>query len=100
MVIVYREGDDKAGTWTLESPVEQHVSAQSVDECATEGQSETETFLEGIEFDEALEDMLCLIVGDAGTSVFYCDEQLITEDGIKAKGLSFNLVATRPSRNA
>ena len=81
MVIVYREGDDKAGTWTLESPVEQHVSAQSVDECAAEGQSETETFLEGIEFDEALEDMLCLIVGDAGTCVFYCDEQLITEDG-------------------
>lgn len=28
------------------------------------------------------------------------DIQLITEDGIKAKGLSFNLVATRPSRNA
>lgn len=25
---------------------------------------------------------------------------LITEDGQKAKGLSFNLVATRPSRNA
>lgn len=28
------------------------------------------------------------------------DIQLVTEDGYKAKGLSFNLVATRPSRNA
>lgn len=28
------------------------------------------------------------------------DIQLITEDGYKAKGLSFNLVATRPARNA
>ena len=26
--------------------------------------------------------------------------QLITEDGFRAKGLSFNLVATRPARNA
>lgn len=28
------------------------------------------------------------------------DIQLITDDGYKAKGLSFNLIATRPSRNA
>ena len=26
--------------------------------------------------------------------------QMITDDGIRAKGLSFNLVATRPARNA
>ncbi len=73
---MYWEGEDEAGTVGV-GGVEVEGAAQMACKGAAEGEAKSDTFFEGVELDEALEDVFGLGGGDTTACVLNGDTELV-----------------------
>ena len=78
------ESDDEAGAVCV-ACVEGEDAAQLFGEFAAQGQSEADALLEGVELDEALKDVLCLVCWDAASCVLNGEDERLC-DGLGLEG--------------